>query len=287
MGLHSCEGPRLAEEINKLGVRQVLLRIPVWEVDELEKYTDFLNAIPDCEVAVSILQNREYVLAPDAWRRGLRAILDATWPRVRQYQVGQGANRSKWGFFTYEEFLAFASEAELLREAYPGIAFVGPGILDFETLAFLRCLSHGFPIHWDIVGCGLYVDRRGSPRNRQMLLFDIRQKILHFAACARVSTKATNRLWVTEVNWPLVGQGKYAPTSHEECVSEEAAGRYLTEYYSDAWETGLVERVYWWQLVSKGFGLMDVEDSGKLRPRPAYRAFKKLLEEGIPPRERV
>ena len=52
---------------------------------------------------------------------------------------------------------------------------------------------------------------------------------------------------------------------------------YLKRYYEDAWESGLVERVYWWQLVSKGFGLIDVENDGSLRYRPAYYEFKKML----------
>ena len=46
----------------------------------------------------------------------------------------------------------------------------------------------------------------------------------------------------------------------------------------DAWKTQLVERVYWWQLVSKGYGLIDVEDNGSLRHRPAYHSFKALLQ---------
>ena len=44
----------------------------------------------------------------------------------------------------------------------------------------------------------------------------------------------------------------------------------------------MVERVYWWQLVSKGFGLIDVEDDGSLRYRPAYYEFKKMLAVSLP-----
>ena len=44
----------------------------------------------------------------------------------------------------------------------------------------------------------------------------------------------------------------------------------------------MVERVYWWQLVSKGFGLIDVEDDGSLRYRLAYYEFKKMLVSNLP-----
>ena len=91
------------------------------------------------------------------------------------------------------------------------------------------------------------------------------------------ANRANRRFWITEVNWPLENQSPYAPTSEKECVSEEDAGKYLRRYYEDAWESGLTERVYWWQLVSKGFGLIDVNDDGTLRYRSSYDEFKKLL----------
>jgi hypothetical protein len=283
VALHSCPQERLAEEIHLLGVKHLLLRIPVWEVDQLDKYVRFLADVPDCEVAVGILQNRENVLNADLWRQNLRKIVEACWPRVRTYQIGQGMNRSKWGFFSTEEFLRFASQAEALRPTFPGIEFAGPGVLDFEAIPLIRSMVHGYPIHWDVVSCALYVDRRGSPREPQMFLFDLKQKIFHFAACAANRSKAKQRLWITEFNWPLQNQGKFAPTSPAECVSEEEAARFLREYYEDAWETRLVERVYWWQLVARGYGLIDPGEDGILRRRPAYTAFQRLLREGIAP----
>lgn len=284
IALHSCDGPRQAREIKELGVRKLLLRIPVWEIDQLQRYTDFIDSVPNCDVAVCIMQTRAEVVDHQRWRRALRTIVEACWARrVREFQIGQGANRSKWGFFSTQEFLAFASVAEALRNDFQGIRFIGPGILDFETMPLLRSLAHGYPIRWDIVGCALYVDRRGSPHNRQMLFFNTRQKIMRFAACIRLASKAEPRFWITEVNWPLAGQGPYSPTCEKDCVPEEDAARYLAEYYQIAWRSGVVERVYWWQLVAKGFGLVDIDDQGELRRRPAYYAFKKLVEQGLPP----
>ncbi len=284
VALHSCDGPRQAREINELGVRKLLLRIPVWELDQLHRYAAFIDSLPSCEIAVCIMQTRAEVVDLQRWRTALRAIVENCWARrVREFQIGQGSNRSKWGFFSTQEFLAFASVAEELRPEFPGIRFIGPGILDFETMPLLRSLAHGYPIRWDVVGCALYVDRRGSPHNRQMLFFNTRQKIMRFAACISLATKAQPRFWITEVNWPLTGQGAYAPTSENDCVPEEDAARYLAEYYQIAWQSGVVERVYWWQLVAKGYGLIDVDSQGQLRRRPAYHAFKKLVEQGVPP----
>ncbi|MCH6258858.1 hypothetical protein MLD52_20030 [Puniceicoccaceae bacterium K14] len=279
VALESCDGPTLAKEINALGVKHILLRIPVWEINKIGKYIDFLERIPDCEVIVCIMQTRKDVIDHEHWHKNMETIVQSCWPRVKHFQIGQGVNRSKWGFFSTGEFLAFANVAEDLRDTYEGIQLVGPSILDFESIPLIRAISHGFRLNWDVVGCALYVDRRGSPRNRQLLFFDLIQKIYHFVACIRFSTKAKQRFWITEVNWPLSGNPGYSPTTDYTQVDEESAGKYLTEYYEDAWATQLVERVYWWQLVAKGFGLIDPMDDGTLRKRPAYYAFKAILEQ--------
>lgn len=281
VALHSCEPERLAIEIRKLGVKHLLLRVPVWEIELLDKYVKFMDSLPDQEFVVCILQDRPHVRDREMWRRSLRAVVDACWPRVRTFQIGHGPNRTKWGFFSGSEYLAFAAEAQNLRASHPGIELIGPGILDFEPIPLLRGLVHGYPVRWDAVACGLYVDRRGSPRNRQLLVFDFKNKIRWFAACIACSRKARRRFWITEVNWPIKNQGAYSPVREIECVSEEDAGRYLREYYEDAWDAKLVERVYWWQLVAKGFGLMDIREDGTLRERPAYHEFKDLLNGGL------
>lgn len=279
--LHSCDERRLASEIEELGVKHVLLRIPLWELEELDRYVAFMDSLPECEFVVCLMQTRRDVIDPEHWRRNLNTVVRACWPRVKDFQIGQGVNRSKWGFFSTGEFLSFASVAEELRAEYEGIRLIGPCILDFETIPLLRGILHGHPIRWDAVGCALYVDRRGSPRNRQLLFFNLKQKILHFAACIRFANKAERRFWITEVNWPIKDQGSFSPTCERDCVSEEDAARYLREYYEDAWDGQLVERVYWWQLVAKGFGLIDVEDDGTLRRRPGFYEFKQMLEEGV------
>jgi len=277
VALNSCDGFRLSQEIELLGARQILLRFPLWEMERLDEHWEFVESLPDCEFVLCLMQDRQHVTDHELWLKNLHTIVQRFWPRIKHYQIGQGINRSKWGVFGCDEFLAFASVAEELRSDYSGISLVGPCVLDFEPIPFLRSILHGYDIFWDVVGCALYVDRRGCPRNRQLLVFDLTQKIYHFAACILCANKASRRFWITEVNWPLKDQGAYSPTGEKECVSEEEAGRYLKRYYEDAWESGLVERVYWWQLVSKGFGLIDVEDDGSLRYRPAYYEFKKLL----------
>ena len=73
----------------------------------------------------------------------------------------------------------------------------------------------------------------------------------------------------------LLGTGFWTPTSDEECVDEATQADYLRRYLDLAWRSGCAERVYWWQLVAPGYGLVD--DRAGLRPRPAYHALRDLL----------
>ena len=277
VGLHSCPWQQLADEIHALGVKHILLRVPVWELDKLDDYRAFVDAIPDCEIVVCVMQDRAHTINPKRWLQTLGRIVEVFWSRVQEFQIGQGSNRAKWSFFSMGEYMAFAEQASALRQHYQGIKLVGPGVLDFELIPNMRGLVHQFDIKWDVVASAMYVDRRGSPRNKQMGHFDLSAKIQALAAVMSCASKSKRRLWITESNWPLQGQGEYSPTSERECVSEADYDSFMHMYLIDAWKTQLVERVYWWQLVSKGYGLIDVEDSGALKHRPAYHSFKRLL----------
>ena len=86
------------------------------------------------------------------------------------------------------------------------------------------------------------------------------------------------RVWVTETNWPLVNTKPYTPNSGlpRSTVDERTQAEYLTDYYKIAYQLGLVERVYWWQLVNPGYGLVDHRDG--MRKMPSFFAFKKMLQ---------
>ena len=277
VGLMSCPWQQLRDEIKALGLKHILLRIPAWELDALDSYLAFLESVPECEVVICIMQDRSHIINHELWDHALETVVSHCWPRVKRYQIGQGSNRAKWGFFSMGEFLAMANRAHLLGERYEGIELIGPGVLDFELIPAVRGLMHEYPIQWDAVASALYVDRRGSPRNKQMGIFDLSAKIRAMAAVQLCASRSKRRLWITETNWPLKGQGEYSPTSEHECVDEKSYDTYMQQYLIDAWRTQLVERVYWWQLVAKGYGLIDVDDNGKLRHRPAYNSFKAML----------
>ena len=80
---------------------------------------------------------------------------------------------------------------------------------------------------------------------------------------------------MTEVNWPLA-EGPHSPAGRAVAVDEATQADYLARYFLLALGSGLAERVYWWQLVARGYGLLDPQADGTLRRRPAFHALAAL-----------
>jgi hypothetical protein len=60
-------------------------------------------------------------------------------------------------------------------------------------------------------------------------------------------------------------------------VTEQDYADFMIRYLAAAVCSGLAERVYWWRLVARGYGLVDDTDPAAWRPRPAYEQFKFFL----------
>jgi hypothetical protein len=122
------------------------------------------------------------------------------------------------------------------------------------------------------------VDRRGSAKNSQYGIFDLKNKIEFLDTIVRTSTKCEDKIIISETNWPLKGTAPYAPTSEKECVSEEEYTKYMLEYFDISKKTGRIEKIFWHQLIAPGYGLVDNRGE-ELRKMPQYYAYKKMIEE--------
>ncbi|HEY7213980.1 MAG TPA: hypothetical protein VIC28_05080, partial [Thermoanaerobaculia bacterium] len=265
--------------IEELGARHVLLRLHPWEEDHAaeEELARQLHA-RDRELTFALPQNRDLVRDPGRWRRALEEIAPRFLPYGRRFQIGQAINRSKWGVWTLGEYALLARIAEEVLRPHGGVELLGPSVIDFEyhvTAAVLNRRRAGF--RFDAVSALLYVDRRGAPENRQAGL-DTAAKALLLEAIAETSRNAAGRCWITEMNWPLK-EGPHSPAGRDVAVDEETQADYLVRYYLLALGTGAVERVFWWQVIARGYGLVDPADPSHLRRRPSFHALKTLIRE--------
>ncbi len=267
------------EALTGLGLRYALLRLHPWEDDhDAEEALARRMHEAGMDIVFALPQVRALVTDLPRWRRKVEELADRFRPYGRRFIIGHAINRSKWGVWTSREYAAlYRTASEILRRD-PDVEILGPGVIDFEyqaTLAALERRRIGAP--FDAVASLLYVDRRGAPENPQMGL-DTVGKITLLRAICETTRWGGPRSWITEVNWPL-WEGPHSPAGRSVAVSEEAQADYLVRYDVLALTTGLVERVYWWRLAARGYGLSVLEPGGELRLRPAYFALKTLADQ--------
>ena len=240
-------------------------------------------------VAVALVQDRRAVLNPDAWRDFVIRVLDEVADCAEWVELGHAVNRVKWGIWSHAEHRGMLAAVRDLGARYPRVRLMGPAAIDFEYPSLMAALRNMPPeLRFHALSHHLYVDRRGAPENTQGG-FSALHKFALARALARWSGCCDDRLVVSEVNWPIAGAGVFSPVGspyvspgprcNDPSVSEDAYADYMVRYLLMAVASGLVERVYWWRLVARGFGLVDDTDAARWRERPAYFALKHLLAE--------
>lgn len=269
------------EMVDELGVKELLLRVPVWETEHLEHYHRFLQPLSEHGLLINILQDRRSVQDLQLWQQQVREIIDMAWPYTKRFWIGNAINRTKWGCVHSGEYLRLQETVEALRADFPGIKLLGSSVIDFEPLVTWRTLWNACRYNLDANAALLYVNRRHSPFGTQYGIFDLENKLRLIKAMTRLANRSEDRLWITETNWPLLDTKPYTPNSGHpsRTVDEPTQAKYLQQYYQIAWQTGWVEKVYWWQLINPGYGLVDHRNG--LRKMPAYYAFKELLEGSV------
>ena len=279
MGVDLDKGEVQKELIEELGVKHLLVRLPLWEMDRVEEYVSFIKSFgEDKQILLNILQDREHIENETLLAKDITTIFEKFSPFVEEYQIGNAINRTKWGFFSMGEYLKWYQMIQTVRdEKYPNLKLIGSSVIDFEYYSTIRTLFNFFTLRYDKLSSLLYVDRRGAPQNRQMGIFDTKNKINMLYALAKLSPKTTDDIYITEVNWPLSNTAPYAPTSEMECVSEDEYSRFMAEYLQIAKESGKIQRVYWHQLIAPGYGLVD-NRGGKIRKTIAFEGYKKILK---------
>ena len=272
----------LLSALEDLGLEKILLRLHPWDEDhDAEEALARELFERGYELAFALPQNRPLVRDPARWRDQIEELAERFTPYGRHFQIGQAINRSKWGVWRYSEYLDLASSAADILRRYPNVRILGPAVIDFEYHVTASILNLPHDIFFDIVASLLYVDRRGAPEQAQ-LGFDTVGKTVLLRAIAETGRNCGPRSWITEVNWPL-WEGPHSPAGRTVSVDEDQQADYLARYYLLALSTGAVERVYWWQLVARGYGLIAPHGSERHGPelvrRPAFKTLATLARE--------
>ena len=266
------ESSATLEMLDDLAVESILLRLKLWELEKLEDLKTFIQKNSHRKITLKILQDRENIEDLALLEKNLSLVFTVLEGLVDIYEIGSTLNRTKWGFFSVNEYSAFYKVAyELKQNKFPNIQLIGSGVIDFEYHFTAHTLFNCFKYKYDGVSSLLYVDRRGAPENTQ-LGFTLSDKIAWLSTMIWLSPKAQKRLYITETNWPLKNTAPYAPTSEKECINEEEYANFMLRYYLLAFASQQVDFVAWHQLIAPGYGLIDNRDG--IHKRVAYQTFK-------------
>lgn len=264
------------ELLEELNIQNILIRLKLWEINTLDKLKAFLILHQDKNITLKILQDRENIEDLELFKNNLRTIFQELEEFVDIYEIGSTINRSKWGFFSVDEYNHFYKTAyDLQQSEFQEIQLIGGSVIDFEYHATAHTLFNCYKYQYDGISSLLYVDRRGAPENTQ-LGFALSDKIALLNTMVWLSPKSANKLYITETNWPLAGTAPYAPTSELECVSEELYCDFMLRYYLLAFASQQVNSLSWHQLIAPGYGLVDSRDG--IKKRAAFYTFKFMIK---------
>ncbi|HUG12868.1 MAG TPA: lipopolysaccharide kinase InaA family protein, partial [Opitutaceae bacterium] len=283
--------PLMLEQLEGLGGIPILVRCYAHRGEQgLRECADAVDKLAQLghEVSLGIVQSRRSVVAPGEWTAFLEQVFASFHNRVRFIEVGHAINRVKWGVWSFSEAAALFESVAGLRARYPAVKVLGPGVIDFEFHYFQPLLSRMRGC-FDGISSHLYVDRRGAPESPQGP-FSLLEKCAMGRAIAGVF--GIPGFYVTETNWPLKEtkdyspvQGHYSYAGQKEshvAVDEATYAAYMVRYLLVSICSGCCERVWWWNLASRGFGLVDDRDGW--RKRPAWHAlafFHKMLGQAV------
>lgn len=237
-------------------------------------------------IYLALVQDRACIRDPALWEGFVAQWLPAFAGIAGEVEIGHATNREKFGIRDFREYARLVEVVVRHAKAAGGFTLTGPAAIDFEYQALaglLEVLPEG---SLDALSHHLYVDRRGGPENRQGRFSAVEKFALAKAIATWSGAVKGDRLIVSEVNWPVAGTGAHSPVSAPyvlpgasegtSAVDEDTYASFMIRYYALALCSGLVDEVYWWRLVARGFGLVD-DTHAAWRPRPAYAALKQFV----------
>ena len=283
LGVNLDKGDIQQELVEELGVKNLLIRVFLNDIKNIDLYVDFANSFNQKskkDIVINIIQDRQNIEDLKLLEENLRVIFKKFENISTTFQIASTINRLKWGFFSLSEYFAFYKVAQKLQKnEFQNLKLLGPSIIDFEYYYNARAMFNLHNISYDITSALLYVDRRGAPQNKQYIFFDLKNKIDMLFSLVKLSAKTkSDDIYITEANWPIINTAPYAPTSEKECVSLEDYTKYMQDYIKIAKDTKKIKKVFWHQLVAKGYGLVDNSEN-KLVKYPQFYAFKDLLKD--------
>ena len=133
----SINNNELIEMINELSISNILVRIPLADFDNIDKYINFISKLHNKDVLVCILQDREHIEDKKLTEERFEYIFEELNGVANKFQIGNVINRKKWSFLSVDEYFSFFKIAyDLKTNKFSNIKLLGSNIIDFDLPFF-------------------------------------------------------------------------------------------------------------------------------------------------------
>jgi len=263
-------GEKQLQLLKIANIKNVALRFYMSDMQNINLYINLIDKFQsqNIKVLLIVIQTREFIINSTKFSITIKDIFSQFYKiGITEFQIGHAPNRIKWGFVSPKEYINFFEIAYFIKEQFfanTNIQLIGSSVIDFEFHWWGSTLKLRNKL--DKVSSLLYVDRRGSPENRQALFFNLDKKIW---LLSRIFDK---KIYITETNYPIKDTYPYTPTSQTEAISLENYKKYMIRYILISISTKKISKIYWHQLIANGYGLTAENEI-----YPQFWTFKILL----------
>lgn len=264
------------ELLEELDVNRVLLRLKLWEIDNIAELEKFILALNGKKIILQIVQDRENIEDAELFEKNLRTIFSAFKNLIDVFEIGSSVNKVEYGFFSIDEYNRFYKTAyDLKNSEFPNLNLIGSSVIDFEYHFTAHTLFNFCSYRYDGVSSQLYVDKSGAPENAQMG-FTLSDKIAWLSTIVWLSPKSKQDLHITQTNYSIKGTKPFSVANEDKCVSEEIYADYMLRYYLLSFASQQVNSVSWHQLIASGYGLVD--NSKTIKKRSAFSTYQFMIK---------
>jgi len=131
--------------VNELGIKHLLVRFPMSDIQNIQSYIDFIQTLNTDSILLNVMQDPSTLKDNAQLQKDFELIFKSFSPYVELFQIGTTINRSKWGFFSVNQYLCFYQVAYKLKiKNYPKIKLLGPSVIDFEYHYVIHALFNFF-----------------------------------------------------------------------------------------------------------------------------------------------
>ena len=145
------KGSKQFELIDELGVKKLLIRVFLSDINNLDSYFEFAKSFKETQIVFNIIQSRNHIENKELLVQDIKKVFEKLSTISDEFIIGNAINRIKWGFVSVEEYLDFYEVIFNIRnEKFKQIKLIGPSIIDFEYHYLIRILYSNRYIYFDV-----------------------------------------------------------------------------------------------------------------------------------------